>query len=38
MGNRLYVGNLPFETNENELRKLFEADGRGVNEVSIPQS
>ncbi len=35
MGNRLYVGNLPFETNEADLRKLFEAEGRSVNEVSI---
>jgi cold-inducible RNA-binding protein len=35
MGSRLYVGNLPFEMNEAELRNLFEADGRSVNEVSI---
>ena len=35
MGNRLYVGNLPFEMNETELRNLFEADGRSVTQVSI---
>jgi RNA recognition motif-containing protein len=35
MGNRLYVGNLPYEVNENDLRGLFEADGRTVSEVSI---
>lgn len=35
MGTRLYVGNLPFEVDGDELRRLFEGDGRGVNEVSI---
>jgi RNA recognition motif-containing protein len=35
MGTRLYVGNLPYETNENDLRSLFEADGRTVTQVSI---
>jgi RNA recognition motif-containing protein len=35
MGTRLYVGNLPFEIDEDELRRLFESDGRSVNEVSI---
>lgn len=36
MGNRLYVGNLPYEVTEQELRALFEADGRTVQEVFIP--
>jgi RNA recognition motif-containing protein len=35
MGTRLYVGNLPYEIDENELRRLFEADGRTVSQVSI---
>ena len=35
MGTRLYVGNLPYETDEAELRRIFEADGRGVTQVSI---
>jgi len=35
MGTRLYVGNLPYEIDENELRRLFEADGRAVSQVSI---
>ncbi len=35
MGTRLYVGNLPYDTDEDELRRLFEADGRRVTEVSI---
>ena len=35
MGNRLYVGNLSWDTNEEALRTAFEADGRGVKEVSI---
>lgn len=36
MGNRLYVGNLPYEVTEQELRSMFEADGRSVQEVFIP--
>jgi cold-inducible RNA-binding protein len=32
---KLYVGNLSFNTTENSLRSAFEADGRGVKEVSI---
>jgi len=36
MGNRLFVGNLPYEITEQELRTLFEADGRSVQEVFIP--
>ena len=35
MGTRLYVGNLPYETDEAELRRMFEADGRSVTQVSI---
>lgn len=36
MGNRLFVGNLPYEMTETELRSIFEADGRTVQEVFIP--
>ena len=35
MGTRLYVGNLPFDTNEPQLRTLFSEGGRQVNEVKI---
>ncbi len=35
MGTRLYVGNLPFDVNEAQLRGLFERDGRQVTEVKI---
>ena len=35
MGKRLYVGNLPFSTDEASLRQLFETDGRKVTEVKI---
>jgi RNA recognition motif-containing protein len=35
MGTRLYVGNLPFNTDDAVLRALFEQDGRGVAEVHI---
>lgn len=35
MSTRLYVGNLPFEVDEDELRRIFEADGRTVSDVSI---
>jgi RNA recognition motif-containing protein len=35
MGTRLYVGNLPFDANEEDLRGLFEKDGRQVSEVKI---
>jgi cold-inducible RNA-binding protein len=35
MGTRLFVGNLPFTTDEAELRKLFAEGGRQVNEVKI---
>jgi RNA recognition motif-containing protein len=35
MGKRLYVGNLPYQAEEDQLRSLFEADGRQVEEVKI---
>ncbi len=35
MGTRLYVGNLPFSTDEPGLKALFEQDGRQVTEVKI---
>jgi cold-inducible RNA-binding protein len=35
MGKRLYVGNLPYQVEEAQLRALFEQDGRQVEEVKI---
>jgi RNA recognition motif-containing protein len=35
MGARIYVGNLPFTANEQDVRALFESNGRGVREVKI---
>jgi RNA recognition motif-containing protein len=35
MGTRLYVGNLPFNTDESQLRALFQEGGRQVSEVKI---
>jgi cold-inducible RNA-binding protein len=35
MGKRLYVGNLPYQATEAELRVLFERDGGTVDEVKI---
>src|SRR2546430_17332526 len=35
MGKRLYVGNLPYQVDEDQLRALFEQDGRQVDEVKI---
>ena len=35
MGNRLYVGNLSFDSNEDSLRAAFAGDGRNVKEVHI---
>ena len=35
MATKLYVGNLSFDTTEESLRTLFEADGRQVSEVAI---
>ncbi len=36
MGTRLFVGNLPYEITEEEVRSFFENDGRSVQEVFIP--
>ena len=35
MGQRLYVGNLPFSADEQEIRDLFSQNGRTVNEVRL---
>jgi RNA recognition motif-containing protein len=35
MATKLYVGNLSFNTTEETLRNLFEADGRRVEEVAV---
>lgn len=35
MGNRLYVGNLSYDTTEDSLRAAFGSDGRNVKEVHI---
>jgi RNA recognition motif-containing protein len=35
MSKRLYVGNLPYQTTEEQLRGLFEQDGAEVAEVKI---
>ena len=35
MGNRLYVGNVSFNTNENALQALFAEGGRKVTEVHM---
>lgn len=35
MGTRLYVGNLPFDVTEEQLRDLFGQDGRQVGEVKV---
>ncbi|MFT7486964.1 MAG: cold-inducible RNA-binding protein [Candidatus Paceibacteria bacterium] len=35
MGNRLYVGNLSFDTTEDTLRAAFSEDGRTVTEVNF---
>jgi RNA recognition motif-containing protein len=35
MGNRLYVGNLPFSVDEITLRSLFEQNERTVEEVKL---
>ena len=35
MGNRLYVGNLPFSVDEETVRELFSRDGRTVSEVRL---
>ena len=35
MGKRLYVGNIPYQTSEAQLRTLFEEGGGQVEEVKI---
>ena len=35
MGTKVYVGNLPYTTDEDQLRQLFGADGRNVSDVAI---
>lgn len=35
MGSKVYVGNLPFSVDEQQLRALFEEGGREVLEVNI---
>ncbi len=35
MAKRLYVGNIPYQTTEEQLRSLFEQDGGQVTEVKI---
>lgn len=35
MGTRVYVGNLPFDTDASQLRALFEEGGREVTDVKI---
>jgi len=35
MGTRLYVGNLPFSADEDQVRELFERDNRQVEEVKL---
>ncbi len=35
MGSRLYVGNLPFNADEAQVRALFEQNGRAVKEVKL---
>jgi RNA recognition motif-containing protein len=35
MGTRLYVGNLPFDVDESQLRTLFAGGGRSVTEVKM---
>lgn len=35
MGTRLYVGNLPFSADEDQVRDLFSQNGRSVTEVKI---
>ena len=35
MGKRLYVGNIPYQTTEAQLRTLFEQDGGHVADVKV---
>ena len=35
MGNRIYVGNLPFSADESSVKSLFEQNDRSVTEVKL---
>ena len=35
MGSKLFAGNLPFDISEDQLRELFAADGRTVEQIQI---
>jgi RNA recognition motif-containing protein len=35
MGTKIYVGNLPYTTDDEQLRQLFGSDGRNVADVAI---
>ena len=35
MGNRLFVGNLPFDVSEDDVRQFVEAEGRTVSSVKL---
>jgi len=35
MGTKIYVGNLPYQCDDEQLRLLFEGEGRHVTEVAI---
>ncbi len=35
MGTKLYVGNLPFNADEHQIRELFSQNGRAVSEVKL---
>jgi len=35
MGSKLFAGNLPFDITEDQLRELFTADGRTVEQIQI---
>lgn len=37
MGAKLYVGNLSYDTTDDGLRAAFEADGRAVADVFVPE-
>jgi len=36
LGSKLYVGNIPFTSTEDDLRAIFAANGRTVRDVVIP--